>query len=45
MGQGAWFIELKRRGKRQRLLQVVFWITLVLWCVSFGVLLGRIVGE
>jgi hypothetical protein len=45
MKRGAWFIELKRRGKHQRLLQVVFCITLSAWCVGLGVLVSRLVRD
>jgi hypothetical protein len=41
----GWFVELKRRGKYQRPLQIAFWATVVAWCCGFGVLVGRIVGD
>jgi hypothetical protein len=43
MKPDEWFIELKRRGKHQRLLQWLFWTTLAAWCFGFGVLVGRLV--
>jgi hypothetical protein len=38
----AWFIELKRRGRYQRLFQCLFWTTLTAWCLGFVAIVSRL---
>jgi hypothetical protein len=41
----AWFVELKRRGKYQLLLQVAFWTVFTAWCAGFAAIASRLLQD